>query len=191
MTDQTAPAPMAPAARTSTPEAPTPEAPTAEAPTTLAPTTVAPTTVAPATQATDLLKVLGRLIEVLRQEIQMLKRMDPSGIQNLQQDKIVLTAAYDSLLSRFRESPDMLKSLAPELRDQIMALTTEFQTALTDNARALFAVKEANDRLFKAIVQAVEDKRTQSNTYSASGSLATAAVTSAAQPMSLAFDQRL
>ena len=145
----------------------------------------------PASQAADLLKVLGRLIEVLRQEIQMLKRMDPSGIQNLQQDKLVLTAAYDSLLSRLRERPDTLKSLAPELREQIMALTTEFQTALTDNARALFAVKEANDRLFKAIVQAVEDKRTQNNTYSASGSLATAAAANGGQPMSLAIDPRL
>ena len=142
-------------------------------------------------QATDLLTVLGRLIEVLRQEIEMLKRMDPNAIQNLQQDKIVLTAAYDSLLSRLRENPDTLKSLAPDLREQIMALTTEFQNALTENARALFAVKEANDRLFKAIVQAVEDRRSQSNTYSASGALATAAAANGGQPMSLTFDQRL
>ena len=145
----------------------------------------------PMAQATDLLKILNRLIEVLRQEIHMLKQMDPSGMQGLQQDKIVLTAAYESMLAQLKQRPETLKSLPAELREQIMALTGEFQNTLTENARALFAVKEANDRLFKAIVLAVEDERTRHNTYSASGSLATAAVTKAAQPMSLAFDQRL
>ena len=72
-----------------------------------------------------------------------------------------------------------------------MSVTSRFQNTLTENARALFAVKEANDRLFKALVKGIEDQRIARNTYSASGTLAGAASAGGGTSMPVAFDQRL
>lgn len=142
-------------------------------------------------QAVELLRVLDRLIQVLRQEIAMLHRMDPSAMQTLQHDKIILTAAYESLLAGLNKEPSALRSLPDELRQRIMHVTSDFQTTLTDNARALFAVKEANERLFKAIIAAVEEQRSESTTYSASGVLAKKASARGGSAAALAYDNRL
>ncbi len=54
---------------------------------------------------TDLLKITSRLIDVLQREIEMLRAMKPSDIQDLQQAKIVLTAAYESQLKSLKDHP--------------------------------------------------------------------------------------
>ncbi len=141
-------------------------------------------------RAADLLQVLNRLIEVLREETALLRKMDPRAMQTLQHDKIVLTAAYESMLQRFREDPSLLEDEDGALRQRIMAASTAFQNTLTENARALFAVKEANERLFKAIIKAVEDQRSDSSGYSARGALAPKAA-GRGPAVSIALDARL
>ena len=142
-------------------------------------------------RASDLLKVLTRLIDILQQENKLLRQMKPSEMQALQQDKIVLVAAYESLLEQLRQDPDCLRSLDPVLREQIMQVTGAFQDTLAANARALFAVKEANERLFKAIIKAVEEQHQESNQYSAAGVIAHESGLVGRKPVSVALDQRL
>lgn len=141
--------------------------------------------------AMDLAKILRRLVQILEQETHHLRAMDPASLRALQQEKSVLTAAYDSMLAQLRAQPALLQGLSADLREEIMQATGEFQRRLTENARALYAVKEANERLFKAVVQAVEDKHNENSTYAANGLLARAAIASNQQPMSVAIDQRL
>ena len=142
-------------------------------------------------RATDLLKVLNRLVEVLEQEIGLLRAMKPTEMQALQQDKIVLTAAYESLVGEIRNNPGMLGDLDPLLKQQVIRAASRFQEVLSDNARALYAVKEANDRLYKAVVRAVEEKRNETRSYAASGSFAPHARLAAGGASSLAVDQSL
>ena len=144
-----------------------------------------------ATRAADLLKVLSRLTEVLQQEIHLLRAMKPSEMQSLQHDKIILTAAYEAMIGELRGNPKLLEGLEAGLREQVVQAATRFQHVLSDNARALFAVREANDRLFKAVVRAVEDKRNEARGYAAGGSFAPLAGAVAAEPVSLSVDQRL
>lgn len=141
--------------------------------------------------AADLLKVLTRLIEVLQQETHFLRQMRPQDMQSLQQDKIVLIAAYESQLARFHAAPEEAQALPSELRARIMDVTSAFQTTLTENARALFAVKEANERLFKLVVKAIEEKRADTRFYAPDGGLAQALPAAIPRPVSIALDQRL
>jgi len=142
-------------------------------------------------KAMDLIKVLNLLINVLQQEIELLHSMKPSAMQALQEDKIVLIAAYESLVRRFREQPDQLNGLDQELRERIVQATGNFQSTLTENARALFAVKEANERLFKAVVEAAESQMNDAKPYSAGGVVARPSAPRNRPPMSLTLDQRL
>ena len=142
-------------------------------------------------RATDLLKVLNRLIDVLGQEVALLRAMKPADMQALQQDKIVLTGAYESMVAEIRSNPRLLDDLDPALKEQVVRAAGRFQEVLGENARALFAVKEANDRLFKAVVRALEEKRNESRSYAASGSFTPHARLSSADRLSLALDQSL
>ena len=144
-----------------------------------------------AARAADLLKVLNRLTDVLQQEIHLLRDMKPGEMQSLQHDKIILTAAYEAMIGELRRNPKLLEGLEARLRDQVVEAATGFQQVLTDNARALFAVREANDRLFKAVVRAVEDKRNEARGYAAGGKFAPLAGAVTAEPVSLSVDQRL
>ncbi len=142
-------------------------------------------------QAADLLKVLNRLIEVLRRETELMRQMDPRAMQAVQHDKIVLTAAYESMLQRFRDEPRLLGQEDDALRERIMQASAAFQNTLTENARALWAMKEANDRLFKAIIKAIEEKRDQPSSYSAYGAFAKPGTGGRGQPLPVALDARL
>lgn len=142
-------------------------------------------------RAVDLLKVLSRLTEVLSEEIALLRDMKPAAMQALQQDKIVLTAAYESMVTEIRGNPALLEGLDPALKEQVVRAAGRFQAVLSENARALYAVKEANDRLFKAVVRAVEEKRNESRAYASSGSFAPHARLASADTVSMAVDQRL
>lgn len=142
-------------------------------------------------RALDLLKILTQLIDVLQEEIHLLRLMRPSEVQRLQQDKIVLTAAYESIVAELRQDPSQLQGLEPSLHEQVLQTSARFQTALTENARALHAVKEANERLFRAIVRAVEDKHKEGRGYASSGAFAPLGSPVAVQPVSVAVNQSL
>lgn len=142
-------------------------------------------------RATDLLKLLNRLIEVLGREIAHLRAMKPAEMQALQQDKIVLTAAYESMVTEIRANPGLLADLDPLLKEQVIQAAGRFQEVLGENARALYAVKEANDKLFRAVVRAIEEKRNEARAYAPSGSFAPHTRLSAGEAVSLAVDQRL
>lgn len=143
------------------------------------------------TQTTDLLLILNRLIDVLRQELDLLHEMKPRDMQMLQEDKIVLVAAYESHVSQLRKNPDALKNLNPDLRNQLIRTTEVFQKTLAENAQALLAVREANDRLIKAIARGIEEQRTPVSGYSATGSQPRLGVPDRYEPVSVSVDQRL
>jgi hypothetical protein len=102
----------------------------------------------------DLLETTLRLIDVLEGEIEMLRAMDPAEMQALQQDKIVLAAAYESQLRRLSEQPELAGPLSQELRAELKEATDAFQEVLATNERALRAAKTATNGVLQAVVDA-------------------------------------
>lgn len=102
----------------------------------------------------DLLETTLRLIDVLEGEIEMLRGMNPEEMQALQQDKIVLAAAYESQLKRLSARPDLTGALSDDLRAEFKEATDTFQEVLAANERALRAAKTATDGVLQAVVDA-------------------------------------
>lgn len=138
-------------------------------------------------EATDLLRITSRLIGVLEREVEMLREMDPTQMQTLQEEKIFLAAAYEAHLKQLHDDPGRLDDLDQDLRAELREVTRHFQTALSENERALRAAKEATDGLLGAIVEAVRKQGPQSP-YSAAGALESRGEK---QHTPLALDQRL
>jgi hypothetical protein len=106
------------------------------------------------TAVIDLLETTLRLIDVLEGEIEMLRGMNPEEMQALQQDKIVLAAAYESQLKRLRDRPELAAPLSEDLRAELKEATDTFQEVLAANERALRAAKTATDGVLQAVVDA-------------------------------------
>ena len=139
------------------------------------------------TAVIDLLETTLRLIDVLEGEIEMLRGMNPEKMQALQQDKIVLAAAYESQLKRLRDQPELAASLSADLRAELREATDTFQEVLAANERALRAAKTATKGVLKTVVDTAnrQDPRLSYNTDGKP------ARTNARAPHAVSINQRL
>lgn len=138
-----------------------------------------------------LIRVTSRLIGVLNHEVEMLRAMRIQEIEKLQDEKSMLTTAYENCVRALKADPSALAALEPALRQELDALARRFDDALSDNARALNVVRESHDRLLAAIVDAVASKRASQKGYGANGSFDQRRTGRTAPTLSLNFDQRL
>jgi flagellar biosynthesis/type III secretory pathway chaperone len=138
-------------------------------------------------QVADLLRTTSRLMGVLEREIDMLRQMKPGEMQSLQEQKIVLAAAYESQIKALGADADALADLSEAEKQQLREATERFQKVLADNERALRAAKQSTDSLLQAIVGAVERQQTANSGYAANGRQRAAAGIAG---RSIAIDQR-
>ncbi len=138
-----------------------------------------------------LIRVASRLIDVMRREIEMLRDMRPSGLNDLHAHKSELADAYEQQVRALAGEPEALAAVAPALRQEFAEVASEFNKVLAENESALHATRFAHERLLKAVVEAVGEQRNSCNVYSASGAPArqTRGRRAASAPMTL--DKRL
>ncbi len=137
-----------------------------------------------------LIGVGSRLIELMEREIAILRDMRPGDVAPLQAEKDALSAAYETHLAALRDEPVLLAALASPLKDELMRVAMRLNAVVAENARALDAARAANERLLKAIVDAVAAERERTAGYSRTGARARAA-TGRTVPVSLSVDTRL
>ncbi|MFQ5774596.1 MAG: hypothetical protein ACE5GS_08775 [Kiloniellaceae bacterium] len=140
-------------------------------------------------QITDLLKIISRLIGVLEREIEMLRAMKPSELQALQQDKIVLAAAYEAQFNALKDRPELLETAAPRVRAELKAAVDRFQKTLSENERSLRAAKDVTARVLRAIADELGRKQRENAAYAPDGTVAARA--GPREPLSVTYDERL
>jgi hypothetical protein len=62
-------------------------------------------------------------------------------------------------------------SVTDVLRDELAEATERFQASLADNLRALRAMRDVNERVMRAVVQALEEPRVQVTGYNQRGAV--------------------
>ncbi len=142
-------------------------------------------------QIEALIQVASRLIGVMNSEVEMLRAMRVGDIDSLQREKHDLTVLYEERIHALAEQPEALEAVEPALRSELNALALRFDIALSENTRALHAVRESHNRLLKAIVDAVANNRAQERAYTAKGGLDKPRQRRAGDTMSLSLDRRL
>lgn len=136
-----------------------------------------------------LIDLTGRLTAIMSQEIELLRAMRASDIGALQEEKVKLATAYASVFQAVRKTPSVVKNAAPQLREALKQATARLKATLDDNLLAVQAAKDVNERLIRAISDAVTQTRAAAPVYTATGS--TAPVAAAAGSVSLAIDHHV
>lgn len=103
----------------------------------------------------DLITITGRLVVLMAKEIEQLRAHHLREVEAMQPEKTALARAYETLIRELRKHPAVLRDLAPALKAELAIKADEFQRLLIENEAALRAAKDVNQRVIKAIADAV------------------------------------
>jgi len=119
----------------------------------------------------DLLAITSRLIACMEREVELLRTLKPKELQQLQQDKVTLADAYRAFVLALKEPDSSADAVTDLLKSELIEATEHFQATLQDNLRALRAMRDVNERVMRAVVQALEEPRLQVTGYNQRGAL--------------------
>ena len=134
----------------------------------------------------ELIEVVKDLTSVMSQEIDLLRGMQIRDFGSLQERKLFLVGAYEDLAASLRKDPAFAATLDPALRQELRSLLEDMEGTMLQNEAAIRSARDANQRLAKAIVDAVTQKSSERTGYSASGRMASPP---AEAPVSVQIDQ--
>lgn len=137
------------------------------------------------TRVTDLLATTSQLIGCMERELEMLRSLKPAELKQLQMDKVALADAYQAFTMALREPGEDLAAVNQALRDELIEATERFQSAVQDNLRALKAMRDVNERVMRAVVTALEEKRAAVTGYNNRGSVTKSRRQTAACPVAV------
>lgn len=120
-------------------------------------------------RVTDLLAVTSQLIGCMERELEMLRSLKPTELKQLQMDKVALADAYQAFTMALKEPGEDIAAVSQALRDELTEATERFQGAVQDNLRALKAMRDVNERVMRAVVVALEEKRASVTGYNNRG----------------------
>lgn len=136
----------------------------------------------------ELIVVTSRLVELMNREAEMLKQGRILGVAALQTEKGQLVDAYAATMNDLRRQPALYASVAPALREELVEATRRLQRAAGQNAIAIAAARDVNNRLMETVVKAATTERARSRGYA--DTLRPAAL-ARREAVSIAVDQRL
>jgi hypothetical protein len=136
----------------------------------------------PSSRVTELLAITSRLIGCLQQEMEAIRAMRPEALKQMQVEKIALADTYRAFTLALKEPTDQNQAISTALKDELVEATERVQAAVTENLRALRAKRDVNERVMRAVVSALDEKRSSVTGYDQRGSLRKGRRAAAAEP---------
>jgi hypothetical protein len=133
-------------------------------------------------RVTELLAITSRLIACLQQEMEAIRAMRPETLKQMQVEKIALADTYRAFALALRDPNGENQAISTALKDELVEATERVQAAVAENLRALRAMRDVNERVMRAVVSTLDEKRSNVTGYDARGSLRKGRRAAAAEP---------
>lgn len=133
-------------------------------------------------RVTELLAVTSRLIGCLQQEMEAIRAMRPGALKEMQVEKVALADTYRAFVLALKEPNEETQAINTALKDELVEATERVQAAVAENLRALRAMRDVNERVMRAVVSTLDEKRSSVTGYDARGSLRKGRRSVAAEP---------
>ena len=117
----------------------------------------------------ELIDLTVRLTGVMTRETDILNGRTPSEIEPLQREKSSLSTAYSEAVSAANHNTSQVASARLDLREELARATARLQDAMADNLRAITIARAFNERLVRALGEAVTEHRHPATAYTADG----------------------
>jgi hypothetical protein len=119
----------------------------------------------------ELLSITSHLISCLQQEMEFIRSLRPDAIKEIQAEKIALADTYRAFVLALKEPAPETDAISIALKEELVEATERVQAALAENLRALRAMRDVNERVMRAVVSALDEKRSSVTGYDARGEL--------------------
>ncbi|MEZ5669611.1 MAG: hypothetical protein R3F55_19655 [Alphaproteobacteria bacterium] len=111
-----------------------------------------------------------RLADVLQRETDFLRQMNLKGAAEVQVEKATLAETYEKCVRELSAGEGAaFVALAGRERAALQKVGKRLVDASSENERALRAVRQVNERVLAAIVDAAREQRTASHAYGTRG----------------------
>ena len=137
----------------------------------------------------ELIDLTERLTEVMAKETEILNGMRPSEIEPLQSEKVSLSAAYSDAVGAANSHASDIASARLDQRERLARTTARLQDTMADNLRAITIARAFNERLVRALGEAVTENRHPATAYTADGKRQFSV--NLAPPTAMALDDRI
>jgi flagellar biosynthesis/type III secretory pathway chaperone len=136
----------------------------------------------------QVIHIVEDLTAVMSREVELLRAMRVRDFGELQDHKLGLVQAYEKQTEHLRRDPAFAAAIDPVLRAELTDVMERMHAVMSENEQAISAARSANQRVATAIVNAVQEQKSESAGYSAKGSSGKAG---ARPPVSVQIDQQL
>lgn len=119
-----------------------------------------------------LIQTASRLTSLLERENACLEKCDIAGVAALHEEKQSLTRAYCLHVHELKQEPAKLAVVTQVVREEVKKVMARFDEVCSVNERRLKAVREANDRVMKVIIDAANKQAPRVSGYSRTGAAA-------------------
>jgi hypothetical protein len=117
-------------------------------------------------------KLLKQLIHVMGQENLALQSYNRAMAEEMAQEKTLLIGNYRVLMKDLEKDPQAFKNMASDIRKPLEQLIADFETAMKENAKTVYAKRYAVKRLLDRILTKARDAAgTTVKSYNASGKM--------------------
>jgi hypothetical protein len=152
------------------------------------------TTLSSSAKINTLLELTYRLIQVLQQETDFLRKQDVVSIVPLQESKNILFQAYEKLILEFQSNLDWLQEISAEQKQHLAEVMAIYGRVTKENKNALRAARDSRLFVLEAIRNAVTEQQSPLTAYNRSGKTQRGVYRHAGVPqgsMSVALNQSL
>lgn len=146
---------------------------------------------APTAAITGLVRLCRELTNVIRKETVRLKDMQTGNLSDVQDEKTSLAALYDDRARLVMSDAVTLQAAPADLRIKLRNALQELHAAMGENERALLAVRAANERVIKTMVDTVASRTQKIPVYGRDGVTRDAAAGKEPPRLSLTIDKQL
>jgi hypothetical protein len=119
----------------------------------------------------ELLSLTSHLIACLQQEMEFIRTLRPDAVKDMQVEKAALADTYRAFMLALKEPSPEAEAISVALKEELVEATERVQASVAENLRALRAMRDVNERVMRAIVSALDDKRSSVTGYDSRGSL--------------------
>jgi flagellar biosynthesis/type III secretory pathway chaperone len=136
----------------------------------------------------QVIHIVEDLTAVMSREVELLRAMRVRDFGELQDHKLGLVQAYEKQTEHLRSNPTFVEAIDPVLRAELTDVMERMHAVMSENEQAINAARSANERVATAIVNAVQEQKSEGAGYSAKGN---GGKSSTCPPVSVQIDQRL
>lgn len=117
----------------------------------------------------DIVWACTHLCDLLEYENQALANHDSLTVRELADNKAALARIYEQSVAPMADEPELVDTLEPEQKEELLALGNRLKVLVEENARRIKAEMEAYHMLMDAVVNAVKNTTVNTVTYGPAG----------------------